>query len=82
MEIINAYPNGVKTTSTTDYVDADGVLHKGAKCDSVLVPSTNTQTILAQLTGYVPGSYAHTAGWANAWELDVDGTTWVPLGGE
>lgn len=58
-----------------DYVK-DGTLYIGASTSNILVGS---ESDLALLEGYTPGSYAHTAGWQNIWELDVDGETWVPV---
>ena len=34
---------------------------------------------LSGITGAEPGAFAHTAGFKKIWELDTDGTTWVPI---
>ena len=75
------YPNGIRrvdrqqTSSEMDYVK-DGVLYKGVNAACILV---NSESDLADLTGYAPGSIAHAAGWGSIWELDTDGVTWVSL---
>lgn len=58
-----------------DYVN-DGNVYVAAKTSNILVGS---ESDLSLLVGYTPGSYAHTAGWAKIWELDVDGETWVAV---
>lgn len=68
----------VQTAGEVDYV-ANGNVYTKVEVKSVLIGS---QSDLASLTGYTPGTIAHTAGFANMWELDVDGTTWVSLMGE
>lgn len=53
----------------------DSVIYTGLAAGNILVES---ESDLDLLTGYVPGTMAHTAGWTNVWELGTDGT-WVPL---
>lgn len=46
--------------------------------DAVAV-EVSSQSDLSALTGVQPGSIAFTAGCKNAWQLDVDGSTWKVL---
>ena len=71
-------PTGRFATQTLDEIDyvANGDVYHGVHTSNILVGS---ESDLAQLTGYTPGSIAHTAGWASMWELDIDGATWVPI---
>ena len=60
-----------------DYVQDDTVI-VGVNPSSVMVKDEND---LYELEGYVPGSIAYTAGFAEMWQLNADGN-WVTLGGE
>ena len=63
----------------TDFV-VDNVLHHGyLYTGNVLVNSSSDLTGLSSLNYYQPGALAHTAGWADVWELGADGTTWTKL---
>lgn len=64
-------------SSDVDYVDADGNLVVMANARCILIGSSADLTSITDI-GLAPGSVAHTAGWAAAWELDVDGQ-WVTL---
>ena len=44
---------------------------------TVMVGSSSDLTALTELVK--PGAIAYTAGWTYAWQLDVDGSTWVPM---
>lgn len=72
-------PNMVRSTiiGDIDYVQDDKVI-VGEKPSSIMVSDEND---LDELEGYVPGSVAFTAGFAEMWQLDADGN-WVALGGE
>ena len=56
-----------------DYIEGN-VLHVGSKGGGVLVRS---ESDLAELPAYRPGTLAHTAGYKQIWERNVDGS-WVP----
>ena len=73
----NPFVTRNKTITDIDYVQ-NGQVVVGANASSVMVTS---QSDLAQLEGYVPGSIAFTAGYVNMWQLAANGT-WVELGGE
>lgn len=63
----------------TDYV-RDGVLYVGTwYTGNVLLESVNDLTGISALNRYMPGALAHTAGWALAWELGNDGSTWTAM---
>ena len=49
---------------------------------TVLIGDDDDLTALAELVQ--PGTIAYLAGWTEAWQLDVDGATWVQMigGGE
>jgi len=64
----------VLTLGTHDYVQ-DGVVHTGAATVAVMVTSSDD---LTALKGYLPGTYAFTAGWKGVWQLAADGT-WVDV---
>ena len=53
----------------------DGIIYTGLASENILVES---ESDLDLLTGYTPGSMAHTAGWTKVWELGTD-DTWVAL---
>lgn len=36
-----------------------------------------SESKLSSIVGAIPGTVAYTAGYAQAWMLDTDGTTWV-----
>lgn len=84
MAIILAKQSGVNipgrtaTSSDVDYVNGNGDLVVMANARCIMVGS---ESDLDSLEGIelAPGSIAHTAGWTAAWELDVDGETWVTL---
>lgn len=61
----------------SDYVDTDGNVHIHVKRVEVLV---NSESDLDNLTGYLPGSIAYTAGLSNVWQLDTSGN-WVAIFG-
>lgn len=57
-----------------DYVK-DGKVYNSGSNTSVMVTA---QSDLANLEGYLPGTVAYTAGFANVWQLAANGT-WVSL---
>lgn len=77
-EKIYANPNNSRNIAVDDmdYVQDDKLII-GSKPSSVMVSSEND---LTDLEGYVPGSIAYTAGFADMWQLDSDGN-WISLGG-
>lgn len=54
----------------------DGVLHKNVEAQAVEISQASDRS---QLVGLAPGSIVFTTGCKNAWQLDVDGTTWVEM---
>ena len=66
----NGYFDAVQNIGDTDYVE-NGKIHKNAPIKLVLVGS---QSDLALLTDYEPGTIAYTAAFATMWQLGVDGT--------
>lgn len=65
--------------SIMDYVGSDGKLHRGVTARTVMVTDGDD---LAELPAdYLPGTIAYTAGLADAWQLDAEGT-WVRIIGE
>lgn len=54
----------------------DGVLHKNAEAQAVEISQASDRS---QLVGLAPGSIVFTTGLKNAWQLDVDGTTWAEM---
>ena len=83
MDTVLRYPFGnknitrVQNSGEAAYVK-DGTLYVGQTVPCILI---SAETDLANLPALPPGTLAHTAGWQNAWELDVDGSTWVSLMG-
>lgn len=73
-----AYSGPIQRTSNSiDYVDNDGILHVDSETKSIMVRNEND---LNTLTGYVPGTFAYTAGFQAMWQLSAAGT-WVSIGG-
>lgn len=68
-EVVTSVP-----TTGIDYVK-DGVLYRGSTGGGVLVES---ESDLAELPEYRPGTLAHTAGYQKVWETDSDGQ-WVTI---
>ena len=67
--------DGVYRTDIAETRLQDGVfVSMNGERVSLLVSGENK---LAQITGVLPGSKAHTAGYKKMWELDTDGSTWV-----
>ena len=58
----------------SDYVK-DGELHENAPTNAIMVES---ESDLANLEGYYPGSVAYTAGFQAIWQLNSDGE-WVSM---
>ena len=72
--IITANRVKTLTNSVTDYVTADGeTLIQDSPTPSVLVRS---ESDLAGLPAYPPGSVAYTAGWNKMWQKSAEGQ-WV-----
>jgi len=59
-----------------DYLK-NGIVEQGRQVQCVLVGAESDLASLAPY-GYEPGTIAHTAGFKNMWQLDVDGT-WVDM---
>ena len=76
-QYVTPYVARHKVIGDTDYV-MDGKVIVGANTSSVMV---NSESDLAQLADYAPGSIAYTPGFAKVWQLNADGE-WVMLGGE
>lgn len=73
----NGYRENVdigQTTGTTDYLK-DGTIYRDAETKSVMVSS---QSDLANLGEYGPGTIAFTAGYVNVWHKGLDGT-WTSM---
>ena len=60
----------VTSAGASDYV-MNGEVHMNVSGLAVMVES---QSDLANLTDYPPSSIAYTAGFANMWQLDANGT--------
>lgn len=73
----NQMMDGVYRTDTIQTSIHDGTWHtQDGNRMSFLI---SDESKLDLLTGFAPGSTAHTAGYKKMWELDVDGTTWVQV---
>ena len=64
----------VNTRGNLDYIK-NGEIYTNNPLQSILV---NSQSDLATLTGYLPGTIAYTAGFASMWQLSAAGT-WVEV---
>ena len=81
MEIVNEHVLGLigrqQTSSEIDYVDSNGVLHRGANAPVVQIESASVLENLPEGT-YSTGTIAYISGFRSAWQLAADGT-WVPI---
>ena len=68
--------DGVYRTDTDEVKLLDG---KWQKADEVMTVLIANESKLSSITGAAPGSMAYTAGFKHMWQLDTDGTTWVPI---
>ena len=80
MEVVNEHVLGLigrqQTSSEIDYVDSNGVLHRGTNAPSVQVRSAADLTNLPDI--YAPGTIAYTAGFTRMWQLKANGS-WEAL---
>lgn len=67
-DLIEDYCDGTTLYVAPDY---SGVVEISAEADLTAITATGY---------YKPGAMAHLAGWGSAWQLDVDFSTWAPLG--
>lgn len=68
-ESVARYLDLVQDAGTTDYI-LDGVVIKDAPVKTIIVTS---ESDLAGLEGYEPGTVAYTAGFGSMWQLDASG---------
>lgn len=64
---------------TNNYIYKNGKIIDQEGSASVMVSGSSDLTGLAALVK--PGTIAYTAGWQLAWQLDLNGSTWVSLYG-